>query len=432
MNLPNKDYSKNYDNKTNKRPLKYELPFIKLNIGRKGESTHIIKKMNNSTKLINSQLDNLLLAGFQGSKEDFNKIYGRNKINKKRKPMRNKYNSSILLRTDLLYKPMRLTKFQEFSFMNKDKDKVMNMKTLLNLYKIKNQILSNEKEQENNKEKNIYDINTKNDSSINMDSNMKNFNKTNTINKDYIIRKQLMKFEKMKKINNIRKLLTKNCRNILNIDNNKTFYKSTNKDNNSFIDNNNNNNNNKNNNSPNKNSSLTTYDTRKHIIKGIIERNKQKKINYNKSSDDINKIFDKYLKEDDEKIKYKKIFGSLADGFKENLKEMKKDKGQYIWIKKSTANLVSFGNSFKLMADDIFYKEHKRIIEKYPGLERDAKILMPERNVKGDKKIIAKLENNERIIRNIFHNSEKILRTVKSKYANPTKSQPSIHKKKKF
>ena len=36
--------------------------------------------------------------------------------------MRNKYNSSILLRTDLLYKPMRLTKFQEFSFMNKDKE----------------------------------------------------------------------------------------------------------------------------------------------------------------------------------------------------------------------------------------------------------------------------------------------------------------------
>ena len=49
--------------------------------------------------------------------------------------------------------------------------------------------------------------------------------------------------------------------------------------------------------------------------------------------------------------------------------------GQRIWIKKSTANIVSYGKSFQLISDDIFYKERKRIIGIYPKIEREAEII---------------------------------------------------------
>ena len=179
--------------------------------------------------------------------------------------------------------------------------------------------------------------------------------------------------------------------------------------------------------------------TRLNFAKRLIERSEKKKhkCHYNNSADDINDIFEKYLKKKDDTKELKKIFGPLADGFREGLKEVKRDVGQYIWIKRSTANLISFGNSFKLMADDTFYKEHKRIIEKYPSLERDAKIIIPKKKVKENKEIISKLENNEKTIKSIFNESEKIVKGVHSKlskfsmkYSN---SQPSIiHKKKKY
>ena len=118
----------------------------------------------------------------------------------------------------------------------------------------------------------------------------------------------------------------------------------------------------------------------------IIERSEKNKHNYNNSADDIKEIFDKFLKKRDDKKEFKKIFSPLDDGFREGLKEVKKDKGQYIWIKKS--------------------------IEKYPGLERDAKIILPENKVKENKEIINKLENNGKIIKNIFDESEKIVKGV--------------------
>ena len=69
----------------------------------------------------------------------------------------------------------------------------------------------------------------------------------------------------------------------------------------------------------------------------------------------------------------------LQSGFKSNLKEVQKFIGnsrENIWMKRSTANLISFGASFQLMPDDVFYRNHKRILSKYPDLEKEAQLLV--------------------------------------------------------
>jgi hypothetical protein len=421
MTLPNIDFVKKENYLIKKSPLKFELPFVKVNLGRKNESTHIIRRMNNSKRVVKKHLDTLLLTGFEGTYDDLNKVYLRNENLRKRKNRQKKrYNSSVLLRSDLLSNSIHLTKVKEFNFMNNKKDnKNMNIKTVLNIYKIKNKD-NNEVKKENNKN-NENNINEENISDISEVINHKNQNLS--IIKDKINKKKKLKFIGMKKIKSIRKLLTKQSNNLLKDNDNGNLLKTYNEKN-------------KENNDEEKTS---MKNTRLDFAKRLIERcdKKKHKYNYNNSADDINDIFDKYLKKRDDTKELKRIFGPLADGFREGLKEVKRDIGQYIWIKRSTANLISFGNSFKLMADDVFYKEHKRIIEKYPSLERDAKIILPKKKVIENKEIINKLENNERTIKNIFNESEKIVKGVHLKLSKFSKkysnSQPSImHKKKKF
>ena len=416
MTLPNIDFVKKENYLINKSPLKFELPFVKINLARKNESTHIIRRMNNSKRVVRKHLDTLLLTGFEGTYDDLNKVYMRNENLRKRKN-KQKNKSSLLLRSVLLSKSIHLTKVKEFNFNNKKKDnKNMKIKTALNIYKVKNK--GNKDSKKENNENNINEEDITDISSV---INPKNSDLS--IIKNKINKKKKLKFIGMKKIKNIRKLLTRQSNNLLKDNNKNSLLKISNEKN-------------KENNEEEK---ISMKNTRLNFAKRLIERTEKNKhkCNYNNSADDINEIFDKYLKKRDDTKELKRIFGPLANGFREGLKEVKKDIGQYIWIKRSTANLISFGNSFKLMADDIFYKEHKRIIEKYPNLERDAKIILPIKKVKENKEIINQLENNEKIIKSIFNESEKIVKGVHLKFSKFSKkysnSQPSImHKKKKF
>ena len=416
MTLPNIDFVKKENYLINKSPLKFELPFVKINLARKNESTHIIRRMNNSKRVVRKHLDTLLLTGFEGTYDDLNKVYMRNENLRKRKN-KQKNKSSLLLRSVLLSKSIHLTKVKEFNFNNKKKDnKNMKIKTALNIYKVKNK--GNKDSKKENNENNINEEDITDISSV---INPKNSDLS--IIKNNINKKKKLKFIGMKKIKNIRKLLTRQSNNLLKDNNKNSLLKISNEKN-------------KENNEEEK---ISMKNTRLNFAKRLIERTEKNKhkCNYNNSADDINEIFDKYLKKRDDTKELKRIFGPLANGFREGLKEVKKDIGQYIWIKRSTANLISFGNSFKLMADDIFYKEHKRIIEKYPNLERDAKIILPIKKVKENKEIINQLENNEKIIKSIFNESEKIVKGVHLKFSKFSKkysnSQPSImHKKKKF
>ena len=419
MTLPNIDFAqKNY--LINKSPPKFELPFVKINLGRKNESANILGKMNNSKRVVKKHLDTLLLTGFEGTFEDLNKVYMRNeKLRRKKNRDKKRNNSSLLLRSDLLYKSIHLTKVKEFNFSNKKKENKNMNKTVLNIYKIKN--LDN-KENKIEKENNKNNINDEDISNLSTVINPKNSDLSITNNKDNTIKKKKLKFNGIKKIKIIRNILTKKSNNLLkDIDTDIILKTSKEKEENK---------------DEKKKEELSMAATRLNFAKTLLEKNKHK-CNYNNSADDINEIFDKFLKKRNDRKELKKVCGSLADGFREGLKEVKRDIGQYIWIKRSTANLISFGNSFKLMADDVFYKEHKRIIEKYPSLERDAKIILPKKIVKDNRKIINKMEDNEKKIKNIFDESEKIVKGVHlklSKYSMKySNSQPSIiHKKKKF
>ena len=168
----------------------------------------------------------------------------------------------------------------------------------------------------------------------------------------------------------------------------------------------------------------------KEIIK-LNLRNKQiNKIN----SKHLQKIFKKYFEKKTDLKKLKQILDPLRSGFKTNLKEIYQYEGrnkQVIFIKKSTANIISFGNSFQLISDDNFYKDHKRIISVYPNIEKEANILVIEKKERKDN-LIEKLENNERKIRFIVNDNDALLRVIKSKSLNPSKSQSSFHRIKKF
>ena len=147
-------------------------------------------------------------------------------------------------------------------------------------------------------------------------------------------------------------------------------------------------------------------------------------IENNQNIKNIKRIFKKYLKKKNENQKLKRVLDSLKSGFKDNLKEIERYDGRdknKVWIKKSTANLISFGKAFQKMDDEIFYKDHKRIIGVYPGIEREANILVLENKAR-DENIINKLEYNERKIRFIVKENDALLKIIKSKSKKSSKS----------
>ena len=82
--------------------------------------------------------------------------------------------------------------------------------------------------------------------------------------------------------------------------------------------------------------------------------------------------------------------------------DINKKLGQRIWIKKSTANLVSYGKSFQLMSDDIFYQERKRIIGIYPKIKKEAGIFIPRKKILKRHPLIKKLQENVQKINDVY------------------------------
>ena len=431
MNLTTIDFnSNNYLNKKNPF-IKYELPFIKINIqGKKGETTHIIRKLNNSKNHINEHLDQLLFTGFNGNLEDLHKMYGINNNPQKRKskPKKKLFNR-LLLKYDLLFKPIQKTVTKEFNFVSKNKVKIINMKTLMTLMSKKDKFkhIIN-KNKGNIRSKSAYDINSKKIPNMKTTIDQKLLNDTYYNN---FIENKKESNKKMKKINQMRKLLSIKSRNILKNDENKSTFE-TFRDNQEIQEKEQ---------KPEKEEKNLANLKRINIIRAIIEKEDKKK-KKNKLSESVKLKFKKLLAKEnkDDKEQFKTLLDPLSLAFKGLLKEVKMNEGKdkhNIWIKKSTANLVSFGNSFQLMSDELFYKDHKRIISKYPDIEREANILVPEKKVREDNKIIEKIENNERKIRDIINENDNLLKIIRSRCLNSkhirySKSQSSIHPKKKI
>ena len=169
-------------------------------------------------------------------------------------------------------------------------------------------------------------------------------------------------------------------------------------------------------------SSLLNDTSKKYIIlnmklKDYTKENSFKNIKKN--------ILDKSLKQsksqenmDLKKINFKKIFDkkdSVLDKPMVQIKDEKKNR--MIWIKKSTANLLSFGKVSQSMKDEQFYKERKRIIESYLNYEKAADLYVSkkeseknsfrnERGYKNLRKIDELLAQNKELIKNILKKDE--------------------------
>ena len=87
---------------------------------------------------------------------------------------------------------------------------------------------------------------------------------------------------------------------------------------------------------------------------------------------------------ENDKINYQELFEPIKELLNRPLKQIKINNSknnyhQLVWMKRSTANLLSFGQVSQSMHDDVFYKERKRIVESYPKYEKDANIDVKEK-----------------------------------------------------
>ena len=102
------------------------------------------------------------------------------------------------------------------------------------------------------------------------------------------------------------------------------------------------------------------------------------------SSSSYKNLFIKLDKEkiQDSYLKYIKEFGQLKRKYdnmtqiqvNEGMNEMKK----IVRMEQLTANLLAYGRSFQRTSDDLFYKEKKRIVEKYPICDKSERNLLKE------------------------------------------------------
>ena len=148
-----------------------------------------------------------------------------------------------------------------------------------------------------------------------------------------------------------------------------------------------------------------------------------------KSASYINKKFRKLFqnifdnkKYSNEKLDARTLLDPLDKITGGSYKEVKLDNninnqiGQRIWIKKTTANIVSYGKSFLLISDDIFYKERKRIIGIYPKIAKEAEILIPRKKFDKRHPLMNKIKENIKKINDVYMNEYKLIKRVKKKY----------------
>ena len=167
----------------------------------------------------------------------------------------------------------------------------------------------------------------------------------------------------------------------------------------------------------------------KTIKSGRSLRNIDKFINFNlqksQSVASVNRKFQTLFKKvfhnkrfSNEKLDARTIMDPLDKIVKGSYKEVKLDNvvnqslGQRIWIKKSTANIVSYGKSCQIISDDIFYKERKRIIAMYPKIEEEAKILVPKKKIEKRSPLLKKLVDNVNKINDVFLEEYNLLKRV--------------------
>ena len=403
-------------------------------------STLIDNKVKNADFTINSNIDNLLSYSVVDSNNKkireqllkFQKeILASEPINFKAKKKKNKY----LFKGDFtLSEKMQKTKIKEFSFLNKNKknfsylerfsskinpNKNKNLRNINNNNKFKSKsMMDNIYHPESAKvpmpKKNkIHSLN--NDSFFITKIPNTNFfpNKTNIILNNFNTTKIKSKEQKMRKM---RKLIKESNSCMLDI---YTGLKNI------------------------KQNKVTSFDNLMNSSNGLqSQKSDFKTIKSGRSLRNIDKFINLHLQKSqsvasvnrkfqtlfqkifhnkrfsNEKLDARTIMDPLDKFVKGSYKEIKLDNvinqslGQRIWIKKSTANIVSYGKSCQKISDDIFYKERKRIIAIYPKIEEEAKILVPRKRIDKRNPLFSKLIDNVNKINDVFLEEYNLLKRV--------------------
>ena len=113
------------------------------------------------------------------------------------------------------------------------------------------------------------------------------------------------------------------------------------------------------------NHSLKNYSHQNSFIK-IKKQILNKSLKQSKSQDDIN---------NQKPLNFRRVLDKSDNLLGRPLKQIriKEDtKNKIVWVKKSTANLLSFGQISQSMNDELFYLERKRIINNYIDFEKEA------------------------------------------------------------
>ena len=425
INVQSTNHDDNHNNKNYSTKSKLILPFFKVNLEKINELNNLKNKVEKSNNLINSQTDKLLITGFEGDEEDFKKCYKKIEPTKVNNPdyVKKKHLNKLLIKDDYLG-PIKLTKIKEFNMTKRQKNKIMEkIKQLKNLKNCHSR---------NNNFYQISKINNINDKLDNNNSKLNNSNSLNNIS-SIINVNNIYYNNSTTNMNNINNSISNNLYNnsLYSLKGSYFLYKNNSHRNLSVLKTI------KNGNSLNVNNFITLRDFLTNTTNNLKEINEKlklfvrkndaiKNLNYNsfnKKSRKRNqrkiKTFNRNRKNNYE-VMHEVLDPLKKKGKDELLKQIKKDDGtsiQNIWIKRSTANLVSFGKSFQSLDDDLFYRERKRIISEYPLLEKDANIAVPMQKkddiIKNFHKI--KLERNSRLMKDLNFNNKRLVYEIQKK-----------------
>ena len=417
--------------KTEKESEKNDV-FHKLKNGRFKSSLLVNNKFRNANMTINSSIDNLLWYTVIDT--------GNPKINeqifklRKAKFMSEPHNKSKNILDKHLFKSnfsnsdkMRKTKIQEFSFMKKDKDIHSSLAKSTKMTSIKNKNLKNIKRDITNSStlNFVHNHDYTNSDFTKKTQNLDTFFITKVpetnLKENKIIcilsNRNRNFMSKLKKLRKVHKLVKESNSQMLdiytglqNIKENKitTF--------NSIMNLN-----------PNSQSTELEKNKMERAMRNIdkfLNLNSQK----SQSVANINRKFRTLFRKIFENKKYtndkfdpRTISNPFDKIIKGGYKEIKLDNnisrtlGQRIWIKKSTANIVSYGKSCEKIPDDIFYQERKRILDIYPKIEEEAKISVQRKRIEKRNPLLNRIVNNINRLNNVFLEEYNVVKRIKRK-----------------
>ena len=381
INKENINYDEVNKDKVKKTKKRNALPFLNFDLEKNRIFPNISNKVKNASSLISTQTDKLLLKGFEGSEEDFVKCYKKkDKINfKKISNIKHLKINNFLIKEG--FTTLRLTKTKEFNLSSSKKNKILEQ------IRQSNQIKSHSPNNKIQSRNNSLLYNLLSDNSL---------GKTNKLNKSNSIVENIRR-NKSQNLN-IKSLFNK--KNSLQINMGNTFY---------FYNKNSKSRNDKNNKLKNRSQSLKDLSNLKNILndtsnnasniknklKKFVIRNKIAFQGFNSTKNKTHSIpFFQNKKSDEGNLKEILEFSGMQPK-KNELKLIKNDIGldsENIWMKKSTANLILFGESFLNLNDIHFYQERKRILADYPKLEKEAEIDNAKIFQKGNAKNIIRLQ----------------------------------------